>query len=80
MPEEYGERFHFYRGIIENKGGSVPFPRGQHIGDETWLYSAPPEQLIKEIELCVNERYYMEVSLLELSPSEIAANPIFSSL
>jgi hypothetical protein len=61
MPEEYGERFHFYRGIIENKGGSVPFPRAQHIGDETWLYSAPPNELIKEVEMCVNERYYMEV-------------------
>jgi hypothetical protein len=59
MPEEYGERFDFYRDIIEHT--IKKFPRGQHIGDETWLQSAQPPELVREAGYCVDERYYMEV-------------------
>lgn len=59
MPAEYGDRFTFYRNIIENTRST--FPRGQHIGNETWLKSAQPQELIEEATNCVNERYYMEV-------------------
>ena len=59
MPEEYGERFEFYRGIIERTISK--FPRGEHIGDETWLQSAQPQELVTEAANCVDERYYMEV-------------------
>ena len=62
MPEEYGERFHFYRGIIEHT--IKKFPRGEHIGDETWLQKAQPPELVREAKKCIDERYYMEVSYL----------------
>lgn len=67
MPEYYGERFSYYRGIIEDTCKNIP--RGAHIGDETWLQEAKPHELVKEATDCVNERHYMEVSL----PNQAAA-------
>lgn len=35
-------------------------PRAQHIGDEAWLATADPKELVMEVVDAVYERYYME--------------------